>query len=109
MDALGPMTMGTTPLDAMTSGLLHQAKATDPHAAASVASGFESLFLSQLMKEMRQTLEPGGLFGQDEGDVYGGMFDLYMSQHLAQAGGFGLAAVLKQQLTTEKGHVAHHT
>ncbi len=109
MDALGPMTTGVTPLDAMTSGLLTQAKTTDPHAATSVASGFESLFLSQLMKEMRQTLEPNGLFGQDEGDVYGGMFDLYMGQHLASAGGFGLAALVKQQLTRENGHVAQRT
>ena len=30
-----------------------------------VATGFESMFMSLILKEMRQTLEPGMLFGQD--------------------------------------------
>ncbi|WP_390637610.1 rod-binding protein [Limnoglobus roseus] len=48
---------------------------------------------------MRQTLEPeGGLFPGDAGDVQGGMFDLFLSQHLADAGGIGLATVIEQQL-----------
>lgn len=63
------------------------------------ARDFESTFLSLLMKEMRQTLDPdGGLFPGDAGDVQGGMFDLFLSQHLADAGGFGLAAVIEHQL-----------
>lgn len=59
---------------------------------------FESTFLGLLIKEMRQTLEPeGGLFPGDAGDVQGGLFDHYLSQHLADAGGFGLASVLVKQ------------
>ncbi len=65
-----------------------------------VAGQFESLFLSLVLKEMRQTLEPGALFGEDRADVCGGLFDLYLGQHLAKAGGFGLAAMLKRQLKT---------
>jgi Rod binding domain-containing protein len=30
--------------------------------------------------------------------VQGGMFDLFLSQHLADAGGVGLAAVIERQL-----------
>lgn len=65
---------------------------------AETAKDFEATFLSLLLKEMRSTLEPEGLFAGDTGDVQGGMFDLYMGQHLANAGGVGFAATLIQQL-----------
>ena len=40
------------------------------------ANEFEATFLSMLLKEMRQTLDPdGGLFPGDSGDVQGGLFD----------------------------------
>jgi len=52
-----------------------------------------------LIKEMRQTDdEEGGLFPGDSGDVQGGLFDLFMSRHLANAGGIGLAAYLERHL-----------
>jgi flagellar protein FlgJ len=54
--------------------------------------------MAQLVKEMRQTLEPGTLFGNDPGDVFGGMFDLFMGKHMAKAGGIGLAKVLERHL-----------
>jgi len=72
------------------------------------AQGLESVFLSMLLKEMRQTLEPGSLFGKDNGDVYGGMFDQFMSQHLAQGKGMGLAQALLKQLEPNAAHGASH-
>lgn len=64
-----------------------------------VARDLEATFLTMLLKEMRQTLEPdGGLFPGDTGDVQGGLFDLFMGQHLAAAGGFGLATAIDRQL-----------
>jgi Rod binding domain-containing protein len=74
------------------------------------AKEFEATFLSLLLKEMRQTLEPdGGLFPGDEGDVQGGMFDLFLSQHLADAGGLGLASVIEHSLHHSPRHVAEST
>jgi Rod binding domain-containing protein len=70
----------------------------------SAAKGFEETFLAQLVKEMRQTLEPETLFGHDGGDVFGGMFDQFMAKHLTQAGGVGLAANLKHQLQQGTTH-----
>jgi len=58
----------------------------DPKAIDSVAQGFESMFTSLLIKQMRQSLQPNSMFGQDTGDVMGGLFDLYLGQHMAQAG-----------------------
>lgn len=66
-----------------------------------VAGQFESMFLSLIVKEMRQTLEPGGLFGNDGADIRGGLFDLYLGQHLAKAGGLGLAAMLRRHLKAQ--------
>jgi Rod binding domain-containing protein len=72
-----------------------------------VANSFESLFWSLLTKEMRQTLENGGLFGQDKGDIYGGLFDLYVGQHLAPAHALGIAAMIRQQLDTRASDEHH--
>ncbi|HZV04099.1 MAG TPA: rod-binding protein [Gemmataceae bacterium] len=73
------------------------------------AQGFESVFLSMLLKEMRQTLEPGSLFGSDSSDIYGGLFDQFMAQHLAQGKGMGLAHALMKQLEPSSGHGASHS
>jgi Rod binding domain-containing protein len=73
------------------------------------AQGFESVFLSMLLKEMRQTLGPGSLFGNDSSDIYGGLFDQFMAQHLAQGKGMGLAQALMKQLEPNASHGAPHS
>lgn len=65
---------------------------------AKVASDFESLFASQLLKELRQTLEPDSLFSGDSGDIYGGMFDLFLGQQISRDGGLGLSRVIREAL-----------
>lgn len=59
---------------------------------------FEAMFLSMMLKEMRQALEPEGMFAGDVGDVQGGLFDFYLGKHLADSGGVGLAAAITRQL-----------
>jgi Rod binding domain-containing protein len=59
------------------------------------------MFASLLIKQMRQTLDQegeGGMFGKDSGDVLGGMFDTFMGDHLAKAGGLGIGKMVKHQL-----------
>jgi len=65
-----------------------------------MAKEFEATFVSMLLKEMRQTLDQdgGGLFPGDSGDVQGGLFDMFLGRHLADAGGIGLAAALTRQM-----------
>ena len=70
----------------------------DPQTAAHVAQDFEGVFASLVLKEMRKTLEPGSLFGEDSGDVYGGLFDTFLGQHLTQSGGFGLTRMVQESL-----------
>ena len=63
-----------------------------------VAKDFESVFASMILKEMRKSLEPGAMFGEDSGDVYGGMFDQFLGEHISEAGGFGLAKMVRESL-----------
>ena len=39
------------------------------------------MFVSIVLKEMRQTLGPGSLFGSDAADINGGLFDMFMGKH----------------------------
>jgi flagellar protein FlgJ len=64
----------------------------------------ESLFASMMIKQMRQTLNSGqGLFGHDPSDVLGGLFDHFMSQHMAEHGSLGIAALIEKNLQ-KRGH-----
>ena len=93
-----PVLQPGPPPDALAAGM----RLGDRQSIDQAATGFESMFLSMVLKQMRQTLEEGGLFGNDTGDVYGGLFDLYLGQHLAAAGGLGIAAMVKRQLESTK-------
>jgi peptidoglycan hydrolase FlgJ len=63
-----------------------------------VGEQFESLFVSMLLKEMRASLSEGGLFAGDSADVYGGMFDMFLGQHIASQGAFGIAEMINRQV-----------
>jgi Rod binding domain-containing protein len=79
----------------------------DSRQVEQVAQGLESTFFAMLCKEMRDTLEPGTLFGEDQGDVFGGLFDQFMGEHLAQGGPLGIAAMVRKQLTAQSPHEQH--
>lgn len=63
-----------------------------------VAKEFEATLLSELLKQMRNTLEPGAMFGKSGGDAYGGLFDFFVGKHLANAGGIGIARYVANEL-----------
>ncbi len=63
---------------------------------AAAAKEFEAVFLSMLIKQMRDTLEEG-IFSGDASDTYGGLFDMYMGEHLAAANPLGLATIIENQ------------
>ena len=58
---------------------------------------FEELFVSMLMKQMRDTLEEG-LFGDESSDSLGAIFDLYMGKHLAKSSPLGVGQAVKSYL-----------
>jgi Rod binding domain-containing protein len=99
MDQMPAVSVAIPDLGMDVSSLTAQAAHGAPaQRTAAAAAGFESVLLSLLVKEMRQTLEPNTLFGQDSGDICGGLFDFYLGQHLARSGGVGIAAMIRKQL-----------
>jgi len=78
-----------------------QSSSTDVRATQQAAKEFESVFATILLKEMRATLEEGSLFEGDKGDVYGGMFDLFLGQQIAESGGLGIAEMVSSYLQSQ--------
>jgi flagellar protein FlgJ len=85
-----PQSAGSTHLSAGSRG---------NQSAAKAAQEFEGVFASMLLKEMRQTLEPGSLFGgEDSGDVYGGLFDRFFGEQMTQGSGLGMSRMLRDSI-----------
>jgi Rod binding domain-containing protein len=59
---------------------------------------FEGMFASMLIKQMRQSLNHPGLFGNDPSDVLGGLFDHFMGQYIGQQGRLGIGAMMQKQI-----------
>lgn len=77
-------------------------ESADVAAKHQVATDFESMFVSLMLKEMRKTVGESGLFGGDSSDVYGGLFDMFMSQHIAESGGLGIGKMIATYLDVAK-------
>ena len=70
-----------------------------------VGQEFESVFLSLMLKEMRNTLENGGFFGEESSDTYGGLFDMFIGQHIAKSSPLGISEIVAQSY--ERNSAAH--
>ncbi len=101
MSSISPMPL-LSPNSPVEIAYAARERSADNDQIAKVAADFESLFASQLLKEMRKTLDPETMFGGDGGDVYGGMFDQFVGQQMSQGGGFGLAKMLRETLRREQ-------
>ncbi len=64
------------------------------------AQQFESLFMHEMLKSMRDASPEGGLFESKDALFYRDMLDQQLSVSLSSKGGMGLADMLVQQLTT---------
>jgi Rod binding domain-containing protein len=70
---------------------------------------FEGLFMSMIIKELRQTSSGDGLFAGDASDTYGGMFDMFLGNELTEGKGLGLESLFRsstaiRQLEQQTGH-----
>lgn len=74
-----------------------------------LAAKFESIFMSLLLKEMRQSVGEGGLFGGDSSDVLGGLFDLYMGEHVAKSANLGIGDMVGKYIDAQKSSDAKQT
>jgi flagellar protein FlgJ len=62
------------------------------------AKQLEGMFMSLLLKEMRQSIGAENGFAGDPSDTIGGLFDQMMGDHLAAAGGLGIADSIRGSL-----------
>ncbi len=76
------------------------ARKDDPKALRAVAQQFESMFISLIMKSMRDATDvmESDLENSYQTKFYRDMYDQQMSLTVSQEGGFGLADVLYEQL-----------
>jgi Rod binding domain-containing protein len=64
-----------------------------------VCGDFESIFIAQMLKEMRKTIPKSGLLdGGSQQDMYLSLFDEELSKNLAKRGGLGLGKILYQNI-----------
>lgn len=77
-----------------------RAEATkNPNAALEdVAAQFESIFLQQMLKSMRDATVKSELFDSSQMDTYQSMADQQLAVSLAESGGIGLARMMVEQM-----------
>lgn len=77
---------------------------TDAQLRAACAE-MESLFINQLFKEMRATIDKSGFIsGGRAEEIFTSMRDVEQSRNISTAGGIGLAAILLRQLGDKEKH-----
>jgi len=60
---------------------------------------FESIFITYMLKSMRNTIVEGGLLGNsNEKKLFNSMFDEKLALGIAKSGGIGLGKMLFEQL-----------
>lgn len=79
-----------------------EAKEKTPEAIKEVAKQFESIFLSRVLKTMRQAKLAEDVMGSDQSDFYRDMYDQQLAVHLSGDPGIGLADLIVKQLSPEK-------
>ena len=71
--------------------------------AKEAIEGFEAVFLSRILKDLRETLTEGFGGAGPGGDIYMSLFDQAVSEAMARAGGIGL----KDQMMRWLEHSGH--
>jgi len=71
-----------------------------------VIEEFEGVFMSMMIKQLRETNNGDGFFPGDHSDTYGGMFDMFMGQLLARGSQTGLESLFES--TSAKNHLVDY-
>jgi flagellar protein FlgJ len=86
--------------DAFEKILKKASKQEEPKELMNACKQFETYFVHQLLKEMRSTIQPGGLVEKSRGEeIFEDMLDEEYAKNASEAGGIGLADMLYKQLS----------
>ena len=80
------------------ASLRGQAQQKTEKATRETATQFEALFINEMLKSMRQTIEKSDLNGSDAEDTFQEMYDRELSQQLAKRNTLGVADMLVKHL-----------
>jgi flagellar protein FlgJ len=67
------------------------------------ARQFESLFVTMMVKAMRDTLPKDGMFSSSNMESYQEMFDQQLALDLSRKGGLGMAELIARQMSAGMG------
>jgi len=79
-----------------------QARQESPEALKEVAKQFESIFLNNVLKSMREAKLADGAMDNDQSKFYNEMYDQQLAVHLSGSPGVGLADLIVKQLSPDK-------
>ncbi len=79
-----------------------QARKESPEALKEVAKQFESIFLNNVLKSMREAKLADGAMDSDQSKFYNDMYDQQLAVHLSGSPGVGLADLIVKQLGHDK-------
>ena len=86
---------------------LSESSITDSKGLDEACAEFESLFIYQLLKEMRESIPDDGYFGEStQSKTYTSMFDIEIARKISNQRGIGLADFLRKQLAIRLGDTA---
>lgn len=86
------------------ANLKTQARKNSPEAIKEVAKQFESIFVSNVLKGMRDAKLADGISDNDQSKFYKEMYDQQLAVHLSGKPGIGLADLIAKQLNHEDQH-----
>ncbi len=96
---IGPMNLSSIP---ESEGKGPGVKKIDGGKLKKACGDFESIFISKMLKLMRQSiLKTGLLDGGSKQDMYLSLFDEELSKSMAKKGGMGLGKILYQNVTNQ--------
>ncbi|MBS7525803.1 rod-binding protein [Fusibacter paucivorans] len=76
--------------------------AGDDEAIRDVCKQFEALFINMLLKQMRNTVQEGGLTEKSQArETFEGMLDEETANNIAEGGGIGIADLMAKALTRQ--------
>jgi Rod binding domain-containing protein len=94
-----PMDLSSTPTS---PGKGSGVKKIDEGKLKKACEDFESIFISKMLKVMRQSIPKSGLLdGGNQQDTYLSLFDEEVSKSMAKRGGIGLGKILYQNIMNQ--------
>ena len=95
LNTYGGLAVDSQSLDALRT----QAKQAPDKALASAAKQFEAVFMSMLLKSMRDATPQDGMFDTEQTKMFTSMLDQQLSQNVGGSRGIGLADMMVKQLS----------